>query len=86
MLVSSPYFVFGVADDGIMSGPGGVFFGLIKNTEKRILPNFLGQTDVTSFIIDLRESGISGERMSASTSIYQYHSYFTLDCKCQCNG
>ena len=54
MIVSNPNFVFGVADDGIMSGPGGVFFGLIKNTEKRIRPSFLGQTDVTSFIIDLR--------------------------------
>jgi hypothetical protein len=56
MIVSSPDFVFGVADDGIMSGPGGVFFGLIKNTDARIRPSFLGQTDVTSFAIDLREA------------------------------
>ena len=56
MIVSSPSVVFGVADDGILSGPGGVFFGLIKNTEKRIRPSFLGQTDITSFVIDLRRA------------------------------
>jgi hypothetical protein len=37
-----------------MSGPGGIFFGLIKNTDARIRPSFLGQTDVTSFAIDMR--------------------------------
>mmetsp|Transcript_21174 Transcript_21174/g.24530 ORF Transcript_21174/g.24530 Transcript_21174/m.24530 type:complete len:548 (-) Transcript_21174:506-2149(-) len=54
MIVSSPSFVFGVADDGIMTGPGGVFFGLIKNTDDWIRPSFLGQTQVTSFVINLK--------------------------------
>lgn len=66
MLVSSPAFTFGVADDGIMSGPGGVFFGLIKNTDARIRPSFLGQTDVTSFTIDLRNAGAGSERLLAA--------------------
>ena len=54
MIRSSPELVFGVVDDDIMSGPGGVFFGLIKNTDDWIRPSFLSQTDVTSMVIDLR--------------------------------
>lgn len=54
MIVSSPTIVFGVADEGILGGTGGVFFGLIKETDSWIRPSFLGQTDVTSFQIDLR--------------------------------
>ena len=61
MIVSSPTVVFGVADDNVMSGPGGVFFGLIKETNSWIRPSFLGQTDVTSFIINLR-NGNTAER------------------------
>lgn len=78
MIVSSPSFVFGVADDGIMSGPGGVFFGLIKNTDKWIRPSFLGQTDVVSFEIDLRNlsrlpketlvAGLSADDPQAATT------------------
>lgn len=49
-------FIFGVVDDNIMSGPGGVFFGLIKNTAARIRPSFLGQTNVVSFAVNLRDS------------------------------
>ena len=59
MTISSPTIVFGVADDGVMSGPGGVFFGLIKETNSRIRPSFLGQTDVTSFIINLRNDYVA---------------------------
>ena len=59
MIVSSPTVVFGVADDGVMSGPGGVFFGLVKETDARIRPSFLGQTDITSFIIDLRTTNVN---------------------------
>ena len=46
--------VFGVASENIMSGPGGVFFGLIRETDKRIRPSFLGQTNVASFQVDLK--------------------------------
>ena len=59
MIVSSPTVVFGVADDDVMSGPGGVFFGLVKETDARIRPSFLGQTDITSFIIDLRNTNVN---------------------------
>jgi len=61
-------FIFGVVDDNIMSGPGGVFFGLIKNTASRIRPSFLGQTNIVSFSVDLRESSNSGESEATSPS------------------
>ncbi|KAG7337737.1 hypothetical protein IV203_015457 [Nitzschia inconspicua] len=48
--------IFGVASEDIMGGPGGVFFGLIKNTDARIRPSFLGQTNVQAFQVDLRSS------------------------------
>lgn len=34
----------------------GVFLGLIKCTDKRIRPSFLGQTDYSSFCVDLHET------------------------------
>lgn len=46
--------IFGVASEEIMGGPGGVFFGMIKNTDARIRPSFLGQTEVQSFQVDLK--------------------------------
>lgn len=46
--------VFGVLDEKLMDGSGGVFFGLIKKTEKRIRPSFLGQLGVKAFQIDLK--------------------------------
>eukprot|EP00980_Cylindrotheca_fusiformis_P004931 scaffold1051_cov119-Cylindrotheca_fusiformis.AAC.6 len=67
MIVPSPEFIFGVADDGIMNGPGGVFFGLIKKTDAKIRPSFLGQTDVTSFTIDLRNTE-SDQLLAAESS------------------
>jgi hypothetical protein len=45
--------VFGVASEDIMTGPGGVFFGMIKNTDSRIRPSFLGQTDTEAFQVNL---------------------------------
>eukprot|EP01083_Nonionella_stella_P276588 939872_1 len=52
-LLGPELLTFGVVDDDIMSGPGGVFFGLIKNTDSWIRPTFLGQTDIKSFTVDL---------------------------------
>eukprot|EP00977_Amphora_coffeiformis_P019318 scaffold7159_cov149-Amphora_coffeaeformis.AAC.1 len=46
--------VFGVFGEALMDGPGGVFFGLIKDTDKWIRPSFMGQTGYTSFSVDLR--------------------------------
>mmetsp|Transcript_30993 Transcript_30993/g.74570 ORF Transcript_30993/g.74570 Transcript_30993/m.74570 type:complete len:476 (+) Transcript_30993:77-1504(+) len=64
--------IFGVVDDNIMSGPGGVFFGLIKNTAKRIRPSFLGQTNIVSFAVDLRNTATNGqsegEKATSATS------------------
>ena len=48
--------IFGVFGEALMDGPGGVFFGLIKDTNKRIRPSFLRQTGYTSFTIDLRHN------------------------------
>ena len=45
--------IFGVASEDIMGGPGGVFFGMIRDTDARIRPSFLGQTDVQAFRVDL---------------------------------
>lgn len=47
--------VFGVLDEQLMGGSGGVFFGLIRDTEKWIRPSLLGQLGVTSFKIDLKD-------------------------------
>ncbi|OEU06069.1 hypothetical protein FRACYDRAFT_256616 [Fragilariopsis cylindrus CCMP1102] len=47
------WLIFGVASESIMGGPGGVFFGMIRDTDARIRPSFLGQTDVQSFRINL---------------------------------
>jgi hypothetical protein len=52
-LIGPPLIIFGAVSESIMSGPGGVFFGLIRDTESDIRPSFLGQTSVKSFEIDL---------------------------------
>mmetsp|Transcript_9411 Transcript_9411/g.21243 ORF Transcript_9411/g.21243 Transcript_9411/m.21243 type:complete len:315 (-) Transcript_9411:229-1173(-) len=46
---------FGVISESLMDGPGGIFLGLVKNTDSRIRPSFLGQSDVSAFSVDLRE-------------------------------
>lgn len=46
--------VFGVLSESLMDGPGGIFLGLVKNTDARIRPSFLGQSNVNAFAIDLR--------------------------------
>ena len=47
---------FGVFGPDLLDGPGGVFFGLIKNTDSWIRPSFLGQMGYSSFSIDLRQT------------------------------
>ncbi|KAL9184668.1 hypothetical protein ACHAXT_012638 [Thalassiosira profunda] len=47
---------FGVFGPELLDGPGGVFFGLIKDTDKWIRPSFLGQTGYSSFCVDLRQT------------------------------
>lgn len=58
--------VFGVASESILSGPGGVFFGLIRDTDSWIRPSFLGQTMVQSLKLDLRETPEPEELESVS--------------------
>jgi len=45
---------FGVLPESLMDGPGGIFLGLVKNTDARIRPSFLSQSAVSAFSIDLR--------------------------------
>lgn len=52
-LMGPPLVTFGVASESIMTGPGGVFFGMIRDTDDWIRPSFLGQTPVQSFQINL---------------------------------
>lgn len=47
--------VFGVCGPSLLDGPGGVFFGLIRDTARWIRPSFLGQTNYQSFCVDLRD-------------------------------
>ena len=46
---------FGVVSESLLDGTGGLFLGLVKETNKWIRPSFLGQSDVHAFSIDLRE-------------------------------
>jgi hypothetical protein len=54
LITKPPLITFGVASESIMSGPGGVFFGLIRDTDSWIRPSFLGQTSIASMQFDLR--------------------------------
>jgi len=55
--------VFGVLDEKLMDGPGGVFFGLIKNTARRIRPSILGQLkNIKAFEISLRSNSINNDK------------------------
>ncbi len=48
---------FGVFGPELLDGPGGVFFGLIRDTDRWIRPSFLSQTGYnTSFCVDLRQT------------------------------
>jgi hypothetical protein len=49
---------FGVISETLMDGPGGIFLGLVKNTDSWIRPSFLGQSQVTAFSVDLRKRGL----------------------------
>jgi hypothetical protein len=50
---------FGVLSESLMSGSGGVFFGLVRDTDAWIRPSFLGQTNVRAFAIDLASTSPS---------------------------
>jgi len=47
---------FGVFGPDLLDGPGGVFLGLIRDTDRWIRPSFLGQTGYSSFRVDLRRT------------------------------
>ena len=59
--------VFGVLSESLMNGSGGVFFGLIRDTDAWIRPSFLGQTNVKAMEIDLRGDPASSSPNSNKT-------------------
>jgi hypothetical protein len=44
--------VFGILASSLMGGSGGVFMGLIRDTDPKLRPSFLGQLGIRSFTID----------------------------------
>lgn len=56
LMTKPPLITFGVASESILGGPGGVFFGLIRDTDTWIRPSFLGQTLISSIQFDLQSS------------------------------
>ena len=54
LLFPNSLMTFGVISESLMDGPGGIFLGLVRDTNSWIRPSFLGQSDVTAFSIDLR--------------------------------
>jgi hypothetical protein len=48
--------VFGVLSESLMDGSGGVFFGLIRDTDNWIRPSLLGQTNVRALAINLMDN------------------------------
>jgi hypothetical protein len=81
--------IFGVASEAIMGGPGGVFFGMIRDTDARIRPSFLGQTGVRAFRVNLatqprtltlsnRDLIASSDDTSASTETAEAADYIPM--------
>jgi len=57
---------FGVFGPDLLDGPGGVFLGLIRDTDRWIRPSFLGQTGYSSFRVDLRRTRSTPPRLVLS--------------------
>ena len=70
--------VFGVMSDSLMSGPGGLFLGLIRDTDTWIRPSFLGQTSVVALEIDLQESSDPKTLTLWSKQLSQKEDYIPL--------
>jgi len=68
--------VFGVLDQNLLNGPGGVFFGLIKETDRWIRPSFLGQTGYKSFCVDLRHTRTSNNSNTNDTNTDEKNNKF----------
>ena len=58
--------IFGVVSESLLDGTGGLFLGLVKETNSWIRPSFLGQSDVTAFSVDLRDK----EGLDKSLTLY----------------
>jgi hypothetical protein len=56
LMSNTPLVTFGVASESILQGPGGVFFGLIRDTDSWIRPSFLSQTSIAALQLDLRST------------------------------
>ena len=55
----SSLMIFGVVSETLLDGSGGLFLGLVKETNSWIRPSFLGQSDVGAFSVDLRVKSLT---------------------------
>ena len=76
MIFPSTLLTFGVLSESLMDGSGGVFLGLIRDTDTWIRPSFLGQTKTKSFQIDLRRPR---EQCSLTLSTNRSWNFFLND-------
>jgi hypothetical protein len=77
-----PPIVFGVFGPALLDGPGGVFLGLIKETDAWIRPSFMGQTGYQSFCVDLRrhnQQDDNNEEMDGPKLILSQHPMISSD-------
>ncbi|KAL7504317.1 hypothetical protein ACHAXN_001992 [Cyclotella atomus] len=63
---------FGVISETLMDGPGGIFLGLVKNTDSWIRPSFLGQSQ-RSITPSLTLFGTPQEMMSTDSTKASYN-------------
>ncbi len=63
--------IFGVVSESLLDGTGGLFLGLVKETNSWIRPSFLGQSDVGAFSVDLREKEGSDKSLTLYGSTRQ---------------
>ena len=77
-LLGPPTLIFGVLSKSLMKNPGGVFFGLVKETDSWIRPSLLSQTSVRSFALDLRIPSSATLSLSTKPMIPPCNDYIRL--------
>jgi len=77
-LLGPPTLIFGVLSPSLMRNPGGVFFGLVKETDSWIRPSFLSQTSVRSFALDLISTSSATLSLSTQSMIPPRQDYIQL--------
>mmetsp|Transcript_11671 Transcript_11671/g.28326 ORF Transcript_11671/g.28326 Transcript_11671/m.28326 type:complete len:452 (+) Transcript_11671:119-1474(+) len=66
-MMGPPEMIFGVLSESLMDGPGGVFLGLIRDTDSWIRPSFLGQTNVQAMKLGLKRTSDGGNNRDGKT-------------------